>query len=274
MLNKVKIVFLDLDGTLLDEKNQNGHSISKKNLEAIKEARKKGMHIVISTGRSGIQAEKYLKDINYNYAVTGNGAIILKGKNVIKQEMMSVKNTIQIMDFIKKNKLIIKVDDKREAYGCKSFIQRWMTKKINFNPINNFDLDLQKEYYKFVIWGKSKFQMKKMSRKLSSTIKDVSIVSSTGGWTLEVTNNKATKGKANLFVAKEYGITSKKEMLHIGDSMNDSTCIGKMNVVALKNSTKDFYNMSPYHGPSYKNAGVSKVLNGNYTVNKLLDIKK
>ena len=43
----IKLVAIDLDGTLLDSHKE----VSKKNLDIINELRKKGVYIVISTGR-------------------------------------------------------------------------------------------------------------------------------------------------------------------------------------------------------------------------------
>lgn len=50
--NEIKAYFIDLDGTLLDEKDINGRgAISKANLDAIHKAQKEGKTIVVSTGR-------------------------------------------------------------------------------------------------------------------------------------------------------------------------------------------------------------------------------
>jgi hydroxymethylpyrimidine pyrophosphatase-like HAD family hydrolase len=57
-------------------------------------------------------------------------------------------------------------------------------------------------------------------------------------------------------------------MLHIGDSMNDSTCVDYMKVVAMKNSSKDFHNLTDLKGPHYKNGGLAKVLAGEIIVEK------
>jgi len=53
-------------------------------------------------------------------------------------------------------------------------------------------------------------------------------------------------------------------MLHIGDTMNDSTAIPYMRFVAMKNSEKKLKSLTDYIGPDYKNAGVAKILNGEY----------
>lgn len=275
ILDKVKIVFVDLDGTLVDSSNKGVHYISNKNKQAINPLNQK-KHVIVSTGRSGLQAEKYLSKINYTYAVTGNGAIILKKNKIIKKINMSVKTTLLLIQYVRDNNLLVKIDDKTNAYGCYTWIQRLIVKKINFNAFPNFNLDLQKEYYKFIIWGKFKKRMLKIQKELKKLIPNITIVSSHKGWILEISHKDATKGKANSYVAKKfYEITKKEEMLHIGDSMNDSTCLEYMNVIAMKNSTKDFYNLTKFKGPHYKNGGVAKILDGEFIIEeKIIKTKK
>lgn len=265
-LNKgIKIFFIDLDGTLLDIKGSHTHNISEENIKAIKEAQKNGVHVVVSTGRSGSQAEKYLKLIDYKYAVTGNGSIILNGNKIVREIKMSLRQSLLIIDFAKKHGLVMKVDDSRVGYGAFKWIQSFITSKMNFNPVKHFNLEMHREYHKIVLWGKTKKKMKNLAELLSKEVEGISIVSSGNGWTLELSHESATKGSGNLYVAEKFfGITNKNEMAHIGDSMNDSTVVKDMRLIAMKNSDKNLKALTKYIGPHYKRAGVAKVLKGNY----------
>ncbi|MCK5807158.1 MAG: HAD family phosphatase [Mycoplasmataceae bacterium] len=265
-LNKnIKVFFIDLDGTLLDTKKDGYHAISKENIDEIEKIKESGVHVVVSTGRSGGQAVRYLDMVKSQYSVTGNGSIILKGNKIIKETFMSIKQVIQIQRIIADEKVTIKLDDSRDAYGSKTFIQRYASKRWNFNPILGYNYELHKKYHKMVIWGKTKGRLKKVAARLANEVADLSLVSSGGGWTLEITHKDATKGAANEFVAKKLGITNKEEMAHLGDSMNDSTTAGHMRLIAMKNSPKSLKVLTKYHGPHYKHAGVAKILRGEYT---------
>jgi Cof subfamily protein (haloacid dehalogenase superfamily) len=69
----VKLIAIDLDGTLLDK----GKYISKKNIEAIKLAQKSGIQVVIATGRANFDAKNLLKETDINPWIIGtNGATI------------------------------------------------------------------------------------------------------------------------------------------------------------------------------------------------------
>ena len=71
-----KIIFCDLDGTLLDD-NRNVSDINK---NAINKAIEKGCKFVICSGRSNMSIDYFNKIFNFdkikNYAVAFNGAYI------------------------------------------------------------------------------------------------------------------------------------------------------------------------------------------------------
>ena len=69
----VKLIAIDLDGTLLDK----GKYISEKNIEALKFAQKRGIEVVIATGRANFDAQNILNEFDINPWIIGtNGATI------------------------------------------------------------------------------------------------------------------------------------------------------------------------------------------------------
>ena len=70
-MKDIKLVALDLDGTLFDSSSH----ISERNLTAIRSITDKGIHVVISTGRpfEGIPFDQ-IKGTGINYAITANGS--------------------------------------------------------------------------------------------------------------------------------------------------------------------------------------------------------
>lgn len=86
-MKDIKLVALDLDGTLFD----NSSRISKRNLTAIRSITDKGIHVVISTGRpfEGIPFDQ-IKGTGINYAITANGSGIYEistGKCLYENDM-------------------------------------------------------------------------------------------------------------------------------------------------------------------------------------------
>ena len=71
-----KMIAIDIDGTLLDSKRQ----ISKEVKRAIALAKRKGVKVVLCSGRPLVGVREYLKALNLveegDYAITFNGALI------------------------------------------------------------------------------------------------------------------------------------------------------------------------------------------------------
>ncbi|WP_415816618.1 Cof-type HAD-IIB family hydrolase [Mesobacillus thioparans] len=69
----IKLIALDMDGTLLNEH----HEVTDENRQAIKETEKKGIKVVLSTGRSLKTARDYVLSLELSsYLVTVNGGEI------------------------------------------------------------------------------------------------------------------------------------------------------------------------------------------------------
>lgn len=69
----IKLIALDMDGTLLNEKCE----VPEENREAIKEAMEKGIHVVLSTGRSLLTCRDYAQSLELSsYLITVNGSEI------------------------------------------------------------------------------------------------------------------------------------------------------------------------------------------------------
>ena len=73
MANKIKLIALDLDATLLDSQKK----ISPRNLAALERAREMGVLMVPVTGRPAQGLPQAVRDLpGLRYAVTSNGATI------------------------------------------------------------------------------------------------------------------------------------------------------------------------------------------------------
>lgn len=113
-----KMVVLDLDGTLLNDKKQ----ISAKNKEAIEKVYKeKGVCFVIATGRDmnyAVNVSKKIKEIANQYMITSNGAII---KNNIKDEYI-LKNCMDKTEILKMIDICRKRNMEVLVYTCEEKI--------------------------------------------------------------------------------------------------------------------------------------------------------
>ena len=98
-MNAVKLIALDLDGTLFNSQSQ----ISAHNIDTIKKANEAGAAVVISTGRpySGLPFEQ-LKGSGIRFAITTNGSAIyeIESGKCLFEEAMDEDIILPILDFL------------------------------------------------------------------------------------------------------------------------------------------------------------------------------
>lgn len=234
----IKAIFLDVDGTLLNDQ----HEIPEKNITSIKEIKNKGIPICIATGRAPQDLKRYYEELELNTpAICMNGAYIFdfKKNEIIKEEKIpleEIQKLKKIVDQIneenlnEKKKLSIiyyegakwftnnpssaveteihNVGHGIEVIDFKKMMELWKNEKRNPNKIGvlcNEEENLMKVYHP-----------------LKEKLKDsLSIFKSQKNF-LEVTTPFVSKRSAIEFVLKNYYPHIKREdLMAIGDSDND-----------------------------------------------------
>ncbi|CAJ0999704.1 HMP-PP phosphatase [Sodalis praecaptivus] len=81
----IKLIAIDMDGTLLNHK----HEITPAVKEAIGAARGKGVYVALATGRPYIGIERYLMELDLqvegNFCITNNGALVQRTGRVFRK---------------------------------------------------------------------------------------------------------------------------------------------------------------------------------------------
>lgn len=87
---KIKLIALDMDGTLLNNKGE----IPEENKQAIKEAQEQGIHVVLSTGRSLANCREHAESLLLKtFLVTVNGSEIWDTQgNLIDRNLVDVEH--------------------------------------------------------------------------------------------------------------------------------------------------------------------------------------
>lgn len=263
MLNfEVKIFFIDLDGTLLD----NGkHALSIENANAIKNANSKS-EVVISTGRGATNfVKKLMTDFNLKYAICQNGALIIdKNFNKLLDIHIPIETVSKIVDLIKKYNVYFLMNSKGNFFGPNKSIFRHLMKIFSeWKSVKYSDYKKNQEHInKILLIAPFKRRLRKFQKKLISLNLDLNSTFTSKGRAIEITAKEASKGLASIFVANLLGVNP-KNTIHIGDSMNDSTTLGKVGaLIALENSSKDLKEIADFIGPKSKQGGVAKVMKG------------
>jgi len=95
--NEIKLIVVDLDGTLLNSK----HKMSDRNKTAIKKAIEKGVQVVIATGKTRASAVGLLEELGIKSpGVFAQGLIIYNGDGSVRNNTIMDKNILrQIITF-------------------------------------------------------------------------------------------------------------------------------------------------------------------------------
>ena len=93
----IKLIALDLDGTLLNAKKE----ISTENAAAIQKARAKGIHVVLTTGRPLVAIHSYLEQLEMtgfdDFSITFNGGLIQRNTgDILSKKTFTLSETKDI----------------------------------------------------------------------------------------------------------------------------------------------------------------------------------
>lgn len=126
----IKMCVFDVDGTLYDYYN---HCIPASTIQALKSLQKKGIQIAVATGRCHYGLGKALNDLNFDYVIGANGAVIVdKNKNVLYRKDFSMDDVNKINEFCYKTDagLVWKFIDHMYVYQNKEKVD-WYEGQIN-----------------------------------------------------------------------------------------------------------------------------------------------
>ena len=251
-MKDIKLVALDLDGTLFD----NSSHISERNLTAIRSITDKGIHVVISTGRpfEGTPFDQ-IKGTGINYAITANGSGIYEistGKclyeNAMDEELVTpilnflLTRDIHMDAFIGgKGYTPVQCVETAQKLTVPSSIKNYIiTTRTRLDNILQFihenQLKVQKMTLNFYPAADGTLIDRETVRKF--LVSNPSITTVCGGYNnLEFTRADANKGVGLRKLAEILGVNPDATMA-IGDTENDLAIIEAAGIgVAMGNAT-------------------------------------
>ena len=246
-MKDIKLVALDLDGTLFD----NSSHISERNLTAIRSITDKGIHVVISTGRpfEGIPFDQ-IKGTGINYAITANGSGIYEistGKCLYEELVTPILNFLLTRDihmdaFIGgKGYTPVQCVETAQKLTVPSSIKNYIiTTRTRLDNILQFihenQLKVQKMTLNFYPAADGTLIDRETVRKF--LVSNPSITTVCGGYNnLEFTRADANKGVGLRKLAEILGVNPDATMA-IGDTENDLAIIEAAGIgVAMGNAT-------------------------------------
>ncbi len=115
-----KILFIDIDGTLVDYENRLPASA----VQAIRAARAAGHRVYLCSGRSKAENKQEIWDIGLDGYIGGNGSYVESDGVVVMHQLITPAQCRRIVDWLHSRKLEFYLESNSGLYGSEHFRQR------------------------------------------------------------------------------------------------------------------------------------------------------
>ena len=273
-----KILFVDLDGTLLDD-NKN---ITPENLAAIQKATEAGHAVVVTTGRplysTIFQLEKLHMDKPGCYAITSNGAAVyhLPNRLCIHESAMEPALVCPIIEELQKKSIHMDAfingdgfsqrscEGKIDCLDMPTSIKRYIHRTRTFTDdlaayIRVHNLNVQKMTLNFYPQEDGTFLYRDEVMQILSEHPEITFLS--GGYhNLEFTRAGVTKGNGLTLLCSHLGVDI-EETLACGDTQNDIDILKTAAIgVAMENALPEVKEIADFVTRSNENSGVAHAI--------------
>ncbi|WAM32133.1 Cof-type HAD-IIB family hydrolase [Caldicellulosiruptor naganoensis] len=266
-----RLLAIDLDMTLLDREKK----ISQRNKTAITLAKRKGIHVVLCSGRilKGVLHFAKVLGLSDEILIACNGAIIrdLKSNRDIYYIGLDNDSSLEIAKICKANNIYYHYYYKdtmiaqRLDYSSRFYYEKNKElpddEKIEIVIDDSLETikDCGNLITKFVIIDKDIEKVDHVRRQIEEKVGNIETTKSDVN-ILEVMKKGVNKRKALEFVCSYLNI-DKKEVMAIGDNENDLQMIEFAGLgVAMENAIDSLKEIADYITDSYENDGVAKAI--------------
>ena len=275
MKKDYKIVFIDMDGTLLDEDKK----IPEENVAAIKELRKLGIPVVLASGKSTGSLAMLCEECKAGpYVVASNGAIVqnVETGEIIYSKDISKENASLIYDagktyqlykylnvgslnLIEAEKFGMEPNNKRKLLLIEDIYE--YTKTVNEPILKISYIDNNKEKLEELRNSLLNIQNVNVRTVGSATFVTYDTELERYPYYFDIVSENVTKAEAIEYLLEKLKI-DKSEAVAIGDGENDLEMLGAVGLpVAMANATNELKDIAKFITLSNDEAGVAHALN-------------
>ncbi|MBS9339141.1 HAD family phosphatase [Fructobacillus sp. M2-14] len=272
-MNTIKLISIDIDGTLLNDSREITPAVKK----AVTEATEAGIYVVITTGRPATGVKKVISDLglvaNDKYVITHNGGVARSTDHAtdVYHESLPWDLFEEALAYAQKEKAYLQVESDEYAYTLNRESNVFVAQENYVVQLPLKTIDSVKElkdvpFVKAMIIGEED-EMDRVQASVPADLKNrANVVRSTPN-NLEFMNKIASKGKAMLALADKLGIKP-EETMAIGDQENDVTMIEAAGIgVAMGNAVPLIKETANVETTDNNHDGVANAIN-KYALNK------
>ncbi|VEU78395.1 HAD-IIB family hydrolase [Mycoplasmopsis columbinasalis] len=263
MKKSYKAVFVDLDGTFLDNYENYENPVSQVNLDMARELNKNS-HFIISTGRTNSDFVMNLaRQTNSKYVICQNGAIIVdQNNNILRNNLISSADANAIKKYLEAKQIHYTINGLKKIFTCRpeaiKLNRPWAKEFVKLPYIIG---ELEMPINRLLAFGlATETQTCELAAEIESQFPNLRAFLVSNGLSLEITSKESSKGIGNQFVCDLLGI-SPTQALHIGDSGND-TCVKEQgfDLVLLDNALDSIKSYADHIGEHFRNGGFAKTI--------------
>ena len=270
MTHKIKMIGLDLDGTLLTDKKE----LTVRTREVLAKAIRSGIVVLVATGRPWMGVPEELREFpGMDYALTSNGARIIDTRtgNVIEEHLLSVKSAKKALEICRKYDTLQEVYFDGQGYAPAEkmeFVERyhknpnmWEYMRKTRIPVDDiFELvdrenrGLDKTQALFADMSERKRAWEELARH-----EDLELVGSLR-YNIEVNAAGVNKGTGLVNLGSRLGI-KREEIMAFGGGDNDTVMLKEVGFgVAMANGEPQVKEAADYIALSNEEDGVAQAI--------------
>lgn len=266
-IGRISIISIDLDGTLLDAKQK----ISKKNADALRRCRERGIYVFLSSGRSFEAVRAFAAGMSVDCGIIScNGARMdasAYGPTLLNN-CIPEETAFHVLDKLLQLNIYFECYTPGRVYMSSGFAERFHDHQARVLDLDGYRLEyvesterMRREAlgcaYKFVVFDPEKKRLDDVRRAFRDF--DISLTSSWGD-NVELMKNGAGKGRALTWFAEQKGIP-KEEIMSFGDHMNDLDMLKASGwPVAMENAVDELKRYAKVIAPRHDQSGVGRII--------------
>jgi len=263
MTGKIKLIALDIDGTIMDK----NFRISDRVKSAIKTAIAQGIYVVVATGRMYSATIPIAKELGLvTPLITYQGGLVREFFNsdeTLIHHALPYSTSMEVIDDLRKIGVQINIYLNDELFAEKEtpMLKQYSEKRaINYNTVKSFEELGEFSSTKILAMDADEALIDKIRKDFDEKFGDrLNICKSTANF-CEFVDKKCSKATAIEFLAKKWGF-SKENIMAVGDMENDMEMLEAAGFgVAMKNGDKELQKIADYITDTVDNDGAAMAI--------------
>ncbi|XXN63322.1 sugar-phosphatase [Enterobacter ludwigii] len=226
----IKLVAIDMDGTLLNPQ----HEITPAVKSAIERAHKKGVMVVLTTGRPLVGIQRYLMELNLvdegQYCISYNGALVHRANDgeCVAEITLGFDDYLYIEQLARDLGVHFQAFDKSFLYTPNKDISEFTIHEASLTGIpvryrSVEEMDRATRFPKLMMIDKPDLLDAAIQR-LPQQARDSYTILKSAPYYLEILDSRVNKGQGVKMLAEKLGL-AREEVMAIGDQENDLAMI-------------------------------------------------